>query len=283
VFFMWTRARIKQEAKNSLRRFGYWMPLLVTFLCGIITGGISTGGTTTNTITTEYRTEYHGELTPSGFAVFIKDFLSETFGEFGAVIEDFFSNPLIAMTTVFFIVLAFTIGLALAFGWSAFVSGPVIVGKNRYFMEHRAFDSRFERLFWSFKGGRYGNIVKTMFLREIKVFLWSLLFVIPGIIKSYEYCMVPYILAENPQIDPDRAFKLSRQMTHGEKWKIFVLDLSFIGWEILGVLCCCVGGIFLRPYIEATFAELYQVMREKAHGLGFSDYNELPGFFPEQI
>ena len=208
--------------------------------------------------------------------------LGDFFYEIGAAFENFFSNPLIAMTTIFVIVMAFILGLVIAFGWSAFVAGPVIVGKNRYFMEHRAFGSRFERLFWVFKNGRYMNTVKIMFLRELKVFLWSLLFVIPGIIKAYEYSMVPYILAENPQISSERAFELSKKMTKGEKWKIFVLDLSFIGWSILGVLCCCVGGIFLAPYIEATFAELYQVMREKAHGLGFSDYNELPGFFPEQ-
>lgn len=282
MFFMWTRTRIKQEAKNSLRRFGYWMPLLITFLTGILTGGMSTGGTTTSSITTEYTAEYSGELSPAGFFAFVDEFFGEFFHEVGAAFENFFSNPLIAMTTVFFVVLAFIIGLVIAFGWSALVSGPVIVGKNRYFMEHRAFDSRFERLFWAFRSGRYMNTVKIMFWREVKIFLWSLLFVIPGIIKSYEYSMVPYILAENPHISCDRAFELSRQMTKGEKWKIFVLDLSFIGWRILGVLCCCVGGIFLQPYIEATYAELYQVMREKAHGLGFSDYNELYGFFPEQ-
>ena len=111
---------------------------------------------------------------------------------------------------------------------------------------------------------------------------YSKLFIIPGIIKSYEYCMVPYILAENPQISCERAFELSRQMTKGEKWKIFVLGLSFIGWVIVGMLCCCVGQFFVQPYIEATYAELYQVMREKAHGLGFSDYSELPVFFPKQ-
>ena len=126
------------------------------------------------------------------------------------------------------------------------------------------------------------NVVKIMFWRELKIFLWSLLFVIPGIIKSYEYSMVPYILAENPHISSERAFELSKKMTRGEKWKIFVLDLSFLGWRILGVLCCCVGEIFLQPYVEATYAELYQVMREKAHGLSFSDYSDLPGFFPEQ-
>lgn len=282
MFFMWTRSRIKQEAKTSLKRFGYWMPLLVTFLTGIITGGISTGTSSGTSISTEYTQEYHGDLTPAGFAAFLDEYLGEFFGEIGMALESFFSNPLIAMTTAFVIVLAFAVGLLIAFGWSAFVAGPVIVGKNRYFMEHRAFDSKFERLFWSFRGGRYMNVVKTMFWREIKIFLWSLLFVIPGIIKAYEYCMVPYILAENPQISTERAFEISKQMTKGEKWKIFVLDLSFIGWRIVGILCCCVGEIFLEPYYEATFAELYQVMREKAHGLSFADYTELPGFFPEQ-
>ena len=279
---MWTRARIKQEAKNSLRRFGYWMPLLITFLTGLVSGGMVTGNSSTSSITTEYTSEYGGDLTPAGFAAFIDEFFSEFFYEIGAAFENFFSNPLIAMTTIFVIVLGFLIGLVLAFGWSAFVASPIIVGKNRYFMEHRAFDSKFERLFWSFKSGRYMNVVKIMFWRELKIFLWSLLFVIPGIIKSYEYSMVPYILAENPHISSERAFELSKKMTRGEKWKIFVLDLSFLGWRILGVLCCCVGEIFLQPYVEATYAELYQVMREKAHGLSFSDYSELPGFFPEQ-
>lgn len=279
---MWTRARIKQEAKNSLRRFGYWMPLLITFLTGLVSGGMVTGNSSTSSITTEYTSEYGGDLTPAGFAAFIDEFFGEFFYEIGAAFENFFSNPLIAMTTIFVIVLGFVIGLVIAFGWSAFVASPIIVGKNRYFMEHRAFDSKFERLFWSFKSGRYMNVVKIMFWRELKIFLWSLLFVIPGIIKSYEYSMVPYILAENPQISSERAFELSKKMTHGEKWKIFVLDLSFIGWRILGILCCCVGEIFLQPYVEATYAELYQVMREKAHGLSFSDYSELPGFFPER-
>ena len=98
---------------------------------------------------------------------------------------------------------------------------------------------------------------------NVKVFLWSLLFIIPGIIKSYEYCMIPYILAENPEIEMDRAFEISRKMTKGEKWKIFVLGLSFIGWYLLGLLCCCVGTIFVDPYSEATYAELYQVMRDR--------------------
>ncbi|MBR5873012.1 MAG: DUF975 family protein [Oscillospiraceae bacterium] len=279
---MWKRYILKEEARNSLKRFGYWMPLLVTFVCGIITGGISTGGTTTSSVTTNYTAEYGGKLTPEGFLIFIEDFLGDFYYEISAELESFLTNPLIALTTIFFIVLGFAIGLVLTFGWSAFISGPIIVGKNRYFMEHRAFNSKFERIFWSFKSGRYMNVVKIMFWREIKIFLWTLLFIIPGIIKSYEYSMVPYILSENPNISSERAFELSKQMTKGEKWKIFMLDLSFLGWRILGVLCCCVGQIFVEPYYEATFAELYQVMREKAHGLGFTNYDELCGFYPEE-
>ncbi len=275
---MWTRARIKQEAKNSLRNFGYWMPLLVIFVTGLLQGGWSSGSTGAS-YTTEYTVEYGEELTPGGLMAFFDRFM----GEIGMALDNFFSNPLIAMTTVFIIVMAFMVGFVIAFGWAIFVAGPVVVGKNRYFMEHRAFGSKFERIFYVFRKGRYMNTVKTLFWYEIKIFLWSLLFIIPGIIKSYEYYMVPYILAENPGIDTERAFEISRLMTKGEKWKIFVLELSFIGWILLGCLVCCgVGVIFVQPYYEATFAELYQVMREKAHGLGFADYNDLPGFFPDE-
>ena len=125
-------------------------------------------------------------------------------------------------------------------------------------------------------------LIKTLFIMELKIFLWSLLFIIPGVIKSYQYFMVPYILAENPNIETKRALELSKEMTKDEKFNIFLLQLSFIGWMFLCVFTCGIGYIFLSPYMEATFAELYQVMREKAHSLGISDFEELPGFCPEE-
>ena len=117
---------------------------------------------------------------------------------------------------------------------------------------------------------------------NIKIFLWGLLFIIPGIIKSYEYYMVPYILAENPGIDSRRAFELSKEMTRDEKFDIFLLALSFIGWYLLGAITCGIGILFLEPYYQATFAELYQVMREKAFRFNFCNESELPGFSPEE-
>ncbi len=271
---MWTTSRLKDEAKHTLNRFGYWMPFFVTLISGLIAGGK----------TSIFSFNYNLDFSESDFYDFLESgHIDKFFNEVSREFVHFFRNPVVATTTIFLIVFGFLVGIVVAFGWSAFLAGPVIVGKNRYFMEHRGFDSKFERLFWAFRRGRYMNIVKIMFIKDITVFLWSLLFVIPGIIKAYEYSMIPYILAENPQISTERAFELSKQMTNGEKWHIFCLELSFIGWYLLGAFLCCIGGVFVDPYFEATKAELYQVMREKAHGLGFSDFAELPGFFPGQV
>ena len=116
----------------------------------------------------------------------------------------------------------------------------------------------------AFKKGNYWGIVKSMFLRGLFTFLWSLLLIIPGIIKSYAYRMVPYIMADNPQMEATDAITLSRKMMDGEKWKAFVLDLSFIGWYLLGMLACGIGMLFVNPYYFSTAAQLYLVVRDKA-------------------
>lgn len=163
-----------------------------------------------------------------------------------------------------------------------FLKNIIEVGKNRFFLESRLFKSPFTRLFCGFTSGTkiYGNILKTLLIRDVKIILWTMLLVVPGIIKSYEYFMVPYILAENPHVPTQRAFELSKQMTEGEKMNMFVLDLSFFGWYLLGALACGVGMMFVVPYHEATNAELYNVLRMKLLSQGLTDENELPGFCP---
>lgn len=242
---MWTNSELKQRAKTVLSRFGYWIPFLATILCGLLM------------------------TDPSN----ILSVMSENGG-----LETLFENEEFAyyFSTVFLFFFVFS------FFFNIFIGYPVLVGMNRFFMENRISGSKIERLFYVFKSGNYLNVVKTMFLMNLKIFLWSLLFIIPGIIKSYEYYMVPYILSENPGISSKRAFEISKEMTNGEKFDIFWLGLSFFGWILLGTLACGIGVLFVEPYLQTTFAELYQVMREKAHNNGFSDFNELPGFFPEQ-
>ena len=115
-----------------------------------------------------------------------------------------------------------------------------------------------ENLFDGFKLGYYGNVVKIMFLMELYLALWTCLFIIPGIIKLYEYRMVPYILAEHSDINHKEAFALSRSMMDGQKLDVFILDLSFIGWGVLSIFTCGIVGIFWAiPYKAATNAELY--------------------------
>ena len=105
-----------------------------------------------------------------------------------------------------------------------------------------------------------------MFLRGLFESLWTLLLVIPGIYKHYEYYMIPYLLADNPEMEWHEAFRLSKEMMAGNKFDTFVLELSFIGWYLLGMLVCCIGGIFVNPYYEMTFVELYWVLRDQVMG-----------------
>ncbi len=165
----------------------------------------------------------------------------------------------------------------LSMAFTVFVGGVLGVGLVRFFMEARGGNAPFKTLFSGFDSN-YLNVTKIQFFVSLKVFLWTLLLIIPGVIKSIEYSMVPYILAENPSISSRRAFELSKAMTDGEKMDIFVLGLSFIGWNLLGALACGVGVIFVAPYMQATYAELYTALRTKVMANGYSNTYELPGF-----
>ncbi|MDE5565296.1 MAG: DUF975 family protein, partial [Oscillospiraceae bacterium] len=167
--------------------------------------------------------------------------------------------------------------MAIAFTISAFLGNVVRVGQCKYFYEARNGRQDFNNLFANFKGGKYMATVKTMFYQMLYIFLWSLLFIIPGIIKAYEYFLIPYMLAENPHLDRKRAFEISKQTMNGEKASLFLLNLSFIGWSLLGALACGVGVYFVMPYIEATMAEFYTCMRAKMLAYGYTTEEELTG------
>jgi uncharacterized membrane protein len=110
----------------------------------------------------------------------------------------------------------------------------------------------------------------------------SMLLGIPALIKRYSYQMTPWILADNPAIGYRRALKLSMQLTSGQKWAMFVLDLSFIGWFLLGVLACGIGVLFVAPYYQAVQAELYARLRQLGVERGDCTMEEL-GFVPVNL
>ena len=181
-----------------------------------------------------------------------------------------------------------------------FIGLPLQVGCCRMFMENRVGNPPFATLTSVFSSG-YVSVLKSMFVYSLIVFLWggvpmlvlltlafvynsdllvllSCLCVIPMIYKNLQLSLVPYLLAENPYMEGRRARQLSAATTQGEKGRIFVLGLSFLGWMLLGALLCGIGTLFVSPYIQATYAELYAALRAKAFSLGLTSEEELGGF-----
>ena len=133
----------------------------------------------------------------------------------------------------------------------------------------------------NFKDGNFKNIVLTNLIMYIKIYLWTLLFIIPGIIKTYEYRLIPYILAVRPDIDRKEAFRLSKILMDGYKWKSFVLDLSFWGWNILAAYTMVILGIvYVYPYMNATYIEFYSFTRAMALQKGLITPMDLPDYEP---
>lgn len=147
--------------------------------------------------------------------------------------------------------------------FSVFVAIPISIGVMRYFLQNHFGAAQFETMFSGFQQG-YMNGIGTMLVTGIFIFLWSLLLIVPGIIKSFQYCLVPFILSDNPDMPGSRAREISKMLTDGEKANIFVFFLSFIGWFFLGALCLGVGILFVYPYFYASFAELYIFLRDRA-------------------
>ena len=120
----------------------------------------------------------------------------------------------------------------------------------------------FKNIFLAFRGGRTYNYFVNVLLTSIFTGLWSLLFIIPGIVKSYSYAMTFYILEDmhkaGKEVGVTEAITKSRQMMKGHKFQLFVLDLSFIGWGILATLALGIGWLWLVPYIQTTKAEFYR-------------------------
>lgn len=102
------------------------------------------------------------------------------------------------------------------------------------------------------------NAICTRILTKLYIFLWSFLFVIPGIMASLSYAMTDYILAEHPELSAGEAIHRSKEMMEGNRWRLFCLQLSFIGWDILCALTLGIGNLFLTPYKQAAIACFYR-------------------------
>lgn len=231
----WTRSELKSQGKMLVKAY-YWKMVLAGLILLALTGGFGSIGSR------GARSKWNGSTAGNSMRGAGVDtaFLMRFFIVFGTIL---------------------LIGLVIGTIVRIFIINPLIVGCQGFFSHSIVEEPDLADILVAFRGN-YMNVVKTTFLRDLFVGLWSLLFVIPGIIKSYEYRMVPYLLAEDPYMDSKDAFAESKAMMDGNKWNAFVLDLSFLGWAILGVITFGILQIFwVGPYIYTTDAALYQVLR----------------------
>ena len=149
--------------------------------------------------------------------------------------------------------------------WIFFVNTYKVI-LARFFLEGRLYEkSTLNNFLWLVRQKSFVNASMTMLVAYIFQILWSFT-IIGGIIKMYSYAMVPYIVAENPNIRPLEAITLSRKMMKGHKWELFVNDLSFLGWDILDLFLTMglISLFYVAPYKEATYAEYYAHLRNQA-------------------
>ena len=279
------RALLKNRARQSLKG-RYWFILLACLAFGLVSGGglrVNLNRNFTPNVNTNINIPVDNFGDPAITLEGVKEIAFYILAIFGGMIA-----------------VIMLISIVTSIITTVFLTGPAEVSfaKTKYESIING-DSKIENFIFGFSN-YYLNVVKVMFFRALKIFLWSLLpfgaiviltaliiaslscemgylaavlaiaiipiallMSIPAIVARYKYMMVPYITAENPGITPNDALKLSCEMMEGVKLEAFVLRLSFIGWYILGALCFGIGILFVSPYYHAAETLLYQELKAR--------------------
>ena len=160
----------------------------------------------------------------------------------------------LSFVTIVLLILHFTVGGAATLGYVKF---------NLNLVDQKP--ASFADLFSEFH--RFGAGFMMQLLRGAYIFLWTLLFFFPGIYAAYGYAMTPYILMENPEMTANDAITKSKELMHGNRWRLFCLEISFIGWSLLAVLFTLgIGFLWLKPYMEASYAAFYREITAEKYG-----------------
>lgn len=198
------------------------------------------------------------KYTKGVFSVFVNETAGSNSFIFGIIsgINKLVFGGKIASSVIMFII------AILSFLAILYIHNVVIIGKNRYYLEERRYtETRPTILLFGYREGRMKNIVWVMFNKYLLQFLWNLT-IIGGVIKHYEYLMIPYILAENPSVELRQAFKLSKALMRGEKWNAFLLDLTLFPLELISLFTYNLSSVFFSDaYSECVRAELYMRLR----------------------
>lgn len=252
------RVRIKETAKNLLKK-NHWLCVGVGLIVSLL-GGSSAG--ISSSFNFNINTDETGTVT-SDFPFWQGDIPDES----------------ILLFLVIFVG-AFLLAIATSLAISAFVGSQVKVGSCRFFLKFRKnHPVEVGELFKSYTDKTFLNVAKVSIIKNLSIFLWSMLCIVPGIIKTYEYAAVDYILSVNPTMEYPRALDLSKKIMNGHKLELFELYISFLGWHILSILTCGLLSIFyVAPYQMIAEAEFFSYVRELAIFNGTISYNDIPDY-----
>ena len=235
----------RRVAWEALR--GHWTTAVIAGLIAAILGGSvaisGNGGININLDADSIRTIRHGFAVNGGGAAAL----------FSALLPVFAG---MAIVGVVWAIVMLIIGGAVSLGYAQF-NLDAVDGRE---MRVETLFSRFSTL---------GTGVAMRLVMWLFTFLWSLLFIIPGIVASYRYAMTPYILAENPNMGVMDAIDASKELMRGNKFRLFCLHFSFIGWDILSSLTLGIGNLWLRPYKNAANATFYR----EVSGTGYAAFD----------
>lgn len=276
---MWNRKDVKAKGLKAFKA-NFWKCVATLILVAAIGGGAAAyhGGFTvsqnafgnhhqiveTTDMNEDELEELIGETTEDETTEDETGMVASLESDLGDMTDTFDEEEVPAFVIVAFGLIVGVVALALAavgIVFNALIVNPIKLGSSRFFRRNLEEPASMDNLMFAFKN-HYKNVVKTMFMRDLFIGLWTLLFIIPGIVKTYEYRLVEYILSETPEMDYKDALAESSRLMNGNKWKAFVLDLSFIGWDILDAFTCGILGMFfVEPYKKSTDAALYEAIK----------------------
>lgn len=289
---MKSRKVIKNDARKNVKK-NYFRSIIVVFICALfMAGGFSYS--TKNILESDFANEeieeilinknklsnteiideilektniqkeieydFQNKYFEGILAIFVNEITSS-----GSIIFGFLNgvNKLVFGEKVEVAVLIF-IGNAIWVLVSILFINVLIVGKCRYFLEQRRYrNTKIDKLLFPYKMKKMLHLAYILFLKYLYQFLWNFT-IIGGIIKYYEYRMIPYLLSENPRISKNEVFRLSKELVNGKKFELFKLDVSLLGWNLLSVITFKLSSIFFSDvYVEAIYAEIYMELRNE--------------------
>ncbi len=233
---MFYRTELKLQARDRMRGF-LGNAILVSLICSLLLGNsgasVNFGDLFENTESTDLAADLH--------------------------IEEYMTPTLLGIVAI---ILIFVVCAAIAY--QIFFANILQVGKYGWFMRYsRGEYPSVGQLFSAFR--IYKPAMVTMLLRDVYILLWSLLFIVPGIIQSYAYRLVPYILYENPNLCAEEALQISKDIMRGNKMDLFIFDCSFFFWNLLSAITGgLVGILYVNPYFCTAEAMVYDALKTDA-------------------